>query len=365
LKKEGKHLDRISFDREVEMQIVGEYKSLFPGAPRLPKLNTPITPKENLRLMYEKKRPLWMPSTYDSITLIPRIIPDNVARGYVFDAEPLDLKDAGGKDFFGVEWVYVEKVRGSMVRPGSPKVPDINRWEDYISFPDLDKLDWTGSAEKNSVFITPDRMTVVWIMNGLFERLISFMDFENAALALIDEEQQEGVHRLFDALCGFYDKLIDKYKTYCNADVILFHDDWGSQRAPFFSLSTVREMLVPYLSRIIESCHKRGMYFDFHSCGKNELLVPAMIEAGVDTWTPQPMNDRHMLLQKYGDELVIGVHLELPPEASEEETVNLVKSFVNEYGSYKTVKAGLFALGANQAAAQMTLYELTRQLYSN
>ena len=63
-----------------------------------------------------------MPSAFDSITLIPRIIPDNIALGFVIDADPLDLKDAGGKDFFGIEWVYVEKVGGSMVQPGNPKV---------------------------------------------------------------------------------------------------------------------------------------------------------------------------------------------------------------------------------------------------
>jgi len=363
--KEGKYLDKVPFNREVEMQVVGEYRSLFPGAPGLPRLNTPISPRENLRRLFEEKDPLWMPSGRDYFTLIPRIIPDNVARGFVFDVEPLDLRtEAGGKDFFGVDWVYVEKVGGSMVRPGSPKVPDINRWEDYIKFPDLDSLDWEGSAEKHREFLNTDRMNLVWVMNGLFERLISFMDFENAALAMIDEEQQEGVHRLFDALCGFYDKLIEKYRTYYNADIILFHDDWGSQRAPFFSLSTVREMLVPYLSRIVESCHKRGMYLELHSCGKNEMLAPAMIEAGVDAWTPQPMNDRHMLIEKYGDKLIIGVQLQIPMDASEEDTINCVKSFVEEYGKYKNVIAGMLAMGPNQAVAYKTLYELTRQLYS-
>ncbi|MGI6577091.1 MAG: uroporphyrinogen decarboxylase family protein [Eubacteriales bacterium] len=357
-------MDRISFDRERELQIVGEYKSLFPGVPGLPKLNTPITPRENLKLLFEGKRPLWMPSSNDYFTLIPRIIPDNVARGFVFDADPLDLKDAGGKDFFGVDWVYVEQVGGSMVRPGNPKIPDINRWEDYIQFPDLEKLDWSGSAERHKEFINTDRMNLIWVMNGLFERLISFMDFENAALAMVDDEQQDGVHRLFSALCDFYDKLFEKYRTYYKADIILFHDDWGSQRAPFFSLNTAREMLVPYLARIVESCHSRGMYLEFHSCGKNELLVPAMIEAGVDAWTPQDMNDRHMLIQKFGDKLIFGVQKQLPMEASEEEIAEAVKSFVDEYGSYQNIIAGVLAMGKNQAVAHKTLYELTRQAYN-
>jgi hypothetical protein len=357
-------LERIPFDIDKEMQIIGEFKSMLPRAPGLPKLNTPITPKENYKLLFEGKRPLWMPSAFDSITLIPRIIPDNIARGFVIDADPLDLKDAGGKDFFGIEWVYVEKVGGSMVQPGNPKVPDITRWEEYIEFPDLDQYDWEGSAARHREFLSPDRMTILWVMNGLFERLISFMDFENAALAIVDDDEKDSVHRLFDALCDFYDKLFEKYKTYYDADIILFHDDWGSQRAPFFSLSTCREMLVPYLSRLVESCHKRGMYLDFHCCGKNEILVPAMIEAGVDAWTPQEMNDRHMIIEKYGDKLNIGVRMVIPMEATEDEVVEIVESFVKEYGGYGNVIGGAFAFGGNQTVIRDTLYSLTRQAYN-
>lgn len=358
-------MDRIPFDSNKELQVIGEYKALSPRVPGLTKLNTPITPKENYKLLYEGKRPLWMPSGYDVLTLIPRIIPDNIARGFVYDVDPIDIKDAGGKDFFGVEWVYVEKAGGSMVTPGNPKVPDITRWEDYIEFPDLDELDWEGSANKHNEYLSSERMTLLWVMNGLFERLISFMDFENAALAIVDEDEKEGVHRLFNALCDFYDKLFDKFKTYYNADIISFHDDWGSQRAPFFSLSTAREMLVPYLSRVVESCHKRGMYLEFHSCGKNEILVPAMIEAGVDLWTPQEMNDRHMIIQKYGDKLNVGVHLRIPFEATEDEAIELVESFVEEYGGYTNVVASALAMGGKQNAVRDKLYALTRVKYNS
>jgi uroporphyrinogen-III decarboxylase len=189
------------------------------------------------------------------------------------------------------------------------------------------------------------------------------MDFENAALAMIDEDLQDGVHRLFDALCVFYDKLIEKFKTYYHADILLFHDDWGSQRAPFFSLNTVREMLVPYLSRIVDSCHRRGMYFELHSCGKNEMLVPAMIEAGVDIWSPQEMNDIKMLLDKYGSQLVFGVRAPLAPEMTEAETEQAAEKFFREFGSYRGVIASAFAMGSNAAAFFRKLYSLSRETY--
>ncbi len=327
--------------------------------------NTPISPADNLRLLLSGKQPLWMPSSAAYVTLAPKVVPDNVARGFVIDADPLDLALAGGTDWFGVEWVYIPTAHGSMVRPGAPKVPDITKWESYISFPDLDAMDWAASAEKNKALQSPDKLTLVWVMNGLFERLISFVDFENAALAIIDEDEQDSVHRLFDALCIFYDKLFEKIKTYYNADIILFHDDWGSQRAPFFSLNTAREMLVPYLSRVVKSAHSRGMFFDFHSCGKNELLVPAMIEAGIDAWTPQEMNDVKKLIETYGDKLVFGVRPSLPlEEVSDEEVRSIAAQFVEEYGKDRNIICSASVLQPHTAKFFDYLNESSRVLYS-
>ena len=39
-----------------------------------------------------------------------------------------------------------------------------------------------------------------------FERLISFMDFENAAVALIDDSQKDAV-KSFSSLCDLYEAL--------------------------------------------------------------------------------------------------------------------------------------------------------------
>ena len=196
-----------------------------------------------------------------------------------------------------------------MVKPGNPKLADICDWKKVITFPNLDDYDWEGSAVKNAPILEKnrDKFIETWIFNGLFERLISFLDFEGAALALLDEEQQEAVHELFDRLCILYDDLIGRLQKYYGVHFVTFHDDWGSQRAPFFSLETCREMIAPYLKRVVESCHKRGLYFNFHSCGKNEMLVPAMIEAGIDMWIPQTMNDFDMLVREYGDKLCLGL----------------------------------------------------------
>jgi hypothetical protein len=306
-----------------------------------PKRNYPITEKENYERIFAGKKPVYMPFMTDMLAFSPRVIPDHLVRAFVLEMDALLPGAAGvegGLDMFGVEWQYVPITGGSMVKPGDPKIKDITKWEEYITFPDLDSWDWEGSKARNAPLFNPDRMTRVWLMNGLNERLISLMDFANVMVAYVDEDQKDGVHRFYDKLCDFYDDLIDHYHRYFNADVLMFNDDWGTMRGPQFSLATAREMIVPYIKRIVESCHKRGMYFELHCCGKNDILVPAMIEAGVDFWCPQEViNDFDLLYELTRDKLHIAIPTDSTPEMTDEEALESAKRFMDKYGKYGNV----------------------------
>lgn len=316
-----------------ELKVIGTVEAEKISAyPLPPVIASPITARENYLRFARREKPVFMAVDLDEVMLSPGIFPDAVARHFVVDHEGITDDSEGGKDMFGVDWVYIPAAGGSMVRPGNPKVKDIERWEKYITFPDIEKWDWEGSAKANKSLICREFATDIWIMNGMFERLISFLDFEDAAVALIDEEQKTAVHRLFDRLASLYEDMIGKIKKYYDVDLIYFHDDWGAQRAPFFSLEVCREMIVPYLKRVVDAAHRNGMYFNFHSCGKIETLVPAMIEAGVDIWCGQPMNDFKMMYDKYGRDITLGIYF-LPPtaEAGTEEVIKACEDFLDQY----------------------------------
>ena len=294
------------FNREQELNSQ-ETMTVGLRGKQVVRYHSPITPKENAVRTLTGKTPCWLGT--DINVILPRIVPDNPARGIVFDGSPFDpVKEGGGPDWFGVEWVYEPSATGSMVVPGNPKVKDISHWEDYITFPDLDALDWEGAKRDCARIWKADQLNSTQIFTGFFERLISFLDFEDAAVAMIDEEEQVTVHRLFDRLADFYDALIGKLHDYIGLDHITLHDDWGAQRSPFFSYDTCEEMLLPYVKRVVESCHKRGMLFEFHSCGMIEPLVPIMIEAGMDSWGGQPINDKWKLYNQYGDQMCFTVN---------------------------------------------------------
>ena len=352
-------MDRKPFSKD-ELIVKGEYSSFAPGVHGLPKLNTPVTLRENYQMFLRGETPYWMPSNSDYMIFLPTIIPDNQARGMVYEVNKVDPSQFGGKDMFGVDWEFVPQVGGSMVRQGNPLVKDIEHWEDYVVFPDLDCWDWAGCAERNRELLNDGRAVSICVLSGLFERLISFVEMTEALVSLLDEDKQEGVHRLFDRLCVFYDDLFSRFKKWFNNDLLWFHDDWGSQRASLFSLNTCREMIVPYLKRIVASAHKHGMYFELHSCGKNDMLVPAMIEAGVDMWNGQLMNDKHALCLKYGDKLSFGIEPEvLEPTASDEVAWEAAKRFVDEYADRHVY---LVMMRAHPRYYEY-IYELSRKHY--
>lgn len=354
-------MDKVKFDPK-ELEVVETIPPVYPGRPSIPVFNTPISRKENFRRLVNSENPLWLTHPNEIVALMPSCMPDNWARGMVSATKRVTPDMYGGKDMFNVEWEYDAQTHGSMVRPGAPHVGDLERWEDYISFPNIDEWDWEGDAKAYAGILSDGRIVKVSMMNGLFERLVTFVDMTDAMIALIDEDCQIAVHRLFDKLSDLYERIFEKFENYFHPDIVWFHDDWGSQRAPLFSADTVQEMILPYLKRIVESAHKHGMFFELHSCGKIEQLVPIMIKAGVDLWNGQPMNDKLMVAKTYGDKIICDPVIQpIEPNASREELVAHVQAFLNEY-------IGLRICVGKQKSThpleQEVFYELSRKALS-
>ena len=312
---------------------------------------TPITSKENIKRMYEGKTPMWIPFTNEITNLMIDCDPENMARG----------NPDGGIDGWGVEWIFVQQAGGAMVKPGNPKVPDIEHWEDYLTIPNPDEWDWEGCYERNKNVKRDDRMLMIASGSCLFERLIAVMDFGNAAMALIDDEQKPHVHRFFravnDARIKYYKNMIKWFAP----DMVNFNDDWGSQRAEFFSVATAKEMLVPYVKELGDFVHSQGLYFDLHCCGFVENFVPLFIEEGFNSWGGQPLNDKAKLKRMYDNgKFVFTSEIEYTPEMSDEELTKAVADFMADIGYDNRVFFGTFAADARLHKA---MYEASRLNY--
>lgn len=308
--------------------------------------NYELTPKEHFKVLFSRGVSKRLPTARDYFMFNSRILPENSARKLVRDAQDYTAEDDPNIfDMFGIEWIYVPEVQGATVKPGHPVLSDISEWHTKITFPDIESWNWEENAGINEEFLNlnSDKLIVSTILTGFFERLISFLDFENACISLVDEESAEEVHALFAKLCELYEGIILKLKTYYNVDLIELHDDWGSQRSPLFSLELCMEMIVPYLKRVVDFTHKHGMYFQLHSCGCNEELVPAMLAAGVDLWIPQfTANNLESIQERYGDRIILGSRPILKPDISEQEVCNLIDAHFEMHGKNMRQKPVLF-----------------------
>lgn len=322
--------------REKELQT-GKTRMVF-GC-EMTDYDTPITPLENL-LLSLKGEPVWLPSTFDIGYLYPLCVPDNPAKGNVSDAK-LPPEQLGGKDMFGVEWEYVPEVGGSTTRPGHALFSDANDWYDKVVFPTkevIDSWDWESAKENAKVVMREKDFWEVVICTGFFERLISFMDFEDASVAMIDEDQQDAVKDLFDKLADLYIMLIEKYLDVFGdkIDGVCLHDDWGHQQGILLSIDTIREMVVPYMQKVTDFIHSKGLVTECHSCGRVDLLVPLYIEAGFQMLECQYILDFDTLVPKYGDRLMMHVTPDnVPaPDAPEEEHIQSARAFVDRMIAY-------------------------------
>jgi len=89
-------------------------------------------------------------------------------------------------------------------------------------------------------------------------------------------------------------------------DNIMWCDDMGYKEKPFFSVAMYRELLKPVHKRAMDWAHSKGLYTHLHSCGDIRLLVPDLIDAGLNMLNPIEVKagmDPIALKKQYGDRL--------------------------------------------------------------
>lgn len=357
-------MSKIPFDPR-ELAVAKKSFDFFGN--EIPNYTYPITPKEAWHRLYNKDG-VWLPTDIESGVFCPNIIPDNKARGFVIEKNMIDPATFGGLDMFGVEWVYVPVAGGSMEKPDNPHLmSDVNDWEDVIKFPDVDSWDWKGSAEANKEYLDNGIANMFWFLNGMgFERLVSFMGFEAAAMALIDEEQEDALHALLSKLTDLHIHMVDLACDYYGdgIDGFTVHDDWGSQRSPFFSFDVAQDIFVPYMKKLTDHIKSRGKVADLHSCGHIEAQIENIIAGGWQSWTPMPMNDTGKLYDEYGDQIIIGVvDKGYPAGASDEEIARHAEEFAARYyAPDKPSTLSLYSTVAKTDTYREALYRASRMM---
>ena len=302
--------------------LVADSMPNFFGGPDTLFLNTPVSYRENVNAHYFSKEP-WFVSQSFVHSSSPRIPEYDAMLSRPFGQDMVDC--------FGVPWKWVPSAGGSITPGGNPLFEDANEWKDHIQMPDISKWDWESAAANGKI---DTRLSGVFtFINGFwFERLVSFMDFENAAMALVDPDQTDAVKEIFSATTQLAIDLVDKICEYFPAtDGFTVHDDWGAQRAPFFSDEVATEIFLPFMKELCDHVHAKGRYITIHSCGALTERAHTFVEAGLDGWQMMAINDLPWLYENFGDKLVLEAWPEQFDVKDDAAAVQAARNFVDNY----------------------------------
>lgn len=98
--------------------------------------------------------------------------------------------------------------------------------------------------------------------------------------------ERENVLRLHRAMADQYIRYIEEAARRFSPDGFWTSDDLGHQTGPMMSPEIFHELIYPFYCQVSEAVHGGGMHFWLHSCGDNSLLLPDLIDAGLDVFHP-------------------------------------------------------------------------------
>ena len=212
-----------------------------------------------------------------------------------------DGSEGTGRDWFGTYWEYVPEQRASMVidSPEKRVITDIAKWREQLVFPDLGSYDWEkAAAEDTKNWDRENKLTLVMLINGVFERSHELLGFEEALIAMYEEP--ELYKELLDALCEYKIQCIKIIGKYWNPDILNAHDDYGANNQMLMSVEMWEAFFKDNLKKIVDAAHEAGMLYQHHSCGYIEPIFEQFIEIGVDGVDPlQVTNPLRKLKDKY------------------------------------------------------------------
>lgn len=244
--------------------------------------------RENSLLAYRHKEPEFFPIGADMNTCAPR--------GMDFIRETICVNGVAD-DWFGQSWTFEPNIGGANPTPGVHLVPDITRWREYMKFPDIGKLDWEGySARDTASWDREKKLSRVMIGYGLWERMFSVMEFQDALMSLVTEP--EICYEFFGAVADHKIKLHDYVIKYYNPDILIMHDDYGSGGGLFMAPETWRELIKPHLQRVIDAVTSKGVMYEHHCCGYFAPLLGEIADMGCSATNTMHISNKPAELKK-------------------------------------------------------------------
>ena len=309
---------------DYEIPLMNNY---FPKVKR----DYPIPERENLLLAFEHKRPVWMPNFEgdSQIACNGTAMPG----GFTEDKEVRT-------NFLGIPFCYSEAQKSAT--PCGAVLSEVINWEKELVLPDIESL---GLKENAAGYVRDENLVVGGHLDSAcFEQLHMLEGFEQALIDLITEPA--ACRNLFEALVDFELNIFKKQHSLYNFDYILYHDDWGTQRGPFFSIDLFKEAILPPTIRLAKGIKAQGVKLVFHNCGLIDNFIPFLVEdIGADGLQIQTINNIEHIISTYGDRVTVEYrrpdpYLLFNPNTTLDQVRDLARTVVDTYGAHTNPGSG-------------------------
>jgi len=118
-------------------------------------------------------------------------------------------------------------------------------------------------------------------------------------------EEPENVRRLHQALADLYCGFLRRAARELQPDGFWTSDDLGHQTQSMMRRETFDALIKPYYCQVGDVVRECGMHWWLHSCGNNTVLMPSLVEAGVNVFHPVQKHtmDEQAIAREFGDQM--------------------------------------------------------------
>jgi len=155
---------------------------------------------------------------------------------------------------------------------------------DSYDWPQADLLDFHHLNELRRE--QPERAIIAHITHGGYFNATFLRGMEQflVDLALNTKLAEALVERTSSYLLSSLDRLLEQASE--GFDIFYVADDYCMDSGPLFSPEVFKRLIKPYLRQISDKVHRHGKKFLLHVCGSVRLLLPDIIDSGVDILEP-------------------------------------------------------------------------------
>ena len=187
-------------------------------------------------------------------------------------------KGGGGTDEWGCVWESNRTHDMGQVRQHPLK--------DLAAFADRPRPDGKDPSRyahlEKELAERPDAYHVLCNGPAVFERMHFLRGFETLLMDMVAEP--ESVRRFADWVLQYQIDTAEYLAEHFSGRIhgLRCTDDLGTQAASIMAPATFRAVLKPCYARLAELCHRHGMHFWLHSCGRIDGVLDDLIDAGLD-----------------------------------------------------------------------------------